>query len=161
MEAIVAVYTDWGIGNGSTQPVTLHADRVHFREMTQGAAMILGRRTLEDFPGKKPLKGRDHIVLSGRNLEVQGAELVHSVEEALKAAEKYDRCIVIGGASVYTEFYPYLDRVYVTKVGCCPESLKFFHNLDEDPEWVCTEKGPELEENGVPYCFCTYERKGE
>ena len=51
MDAIVAVYSDWGIGAGGTQPVVLHADRAHFRALTDGAAVIVGRATLADFPG--------------------------------------------------------------------------------------------------------------
>ena len=64
MEAIVAVYSDWGIGDGITQPVTLKADRQHFREVTRDAAVIVGRKTLEDFPGGRPLKGRVNIVVT-------------------------------------------------------------------------------------------------
>jgi Dihydrofolate reductase len=56
MNAIVAVYSDWGIGNGSTQPIVLKADRAHFKALTDGCAVIVGRKTLEDFPGGRPLK---------------------------------------------------------------------------------------------------------
>ena len=58
MDAIVAVYADWGIGAKGTQPLVIPADRRRFRELTMGAAVIVGRRTLEDFPGGKPLPGR-------------------------------------------------------------------------------------------------------
>ena len=58
MEAIVAVYEDWGIGCCGTQPVALSVDRKFFREMTRGAMVIVGRRTVADFPGQKPLPGR-------------------------------------------------------------------------------------------------------
>ena len=126
LEAIVAVYADWGIGNGTTQPVVLSADRAHFRSVTGDAAVIVGRKTLEDFPGGRPLKGRHNIVVTRQDLTVLGAEVVHSTEEALSAAEKHPRCLVLGGASIF--------------------------------ERQCTEKGPLLEEDGIPYCFCLYER---
>ena len=58
MELIVAVYDDWGIGRDGTQPIALSEDRKFFREMTKGCMVITGRRTIEDFPGKKPLPGR-------------------------------------------------------------------------------------------------------
>lgn len=161
MEAIVAVYEDWGIGDGRTQPVTVRADRKHFREITDGAAVLLGRKTLEDFPEGKPLRGRINIVLTRGTDEICGAELVHSTEEALAAAAAQKRCIVIGGASVYRQMFPYIDRVFVTKVGCRPESAVFFPNLDEDEAWNCTEQGPVQEENGIRYSFCVYERRGE
>lgn len=159
MEAIVAVYSDWGIGNGTTQPVTLHADRLHFREITKGCAVLVGRRTLADFPGGKPLKGRTNIVVTRQNIEIPDAEVVHSTEEAVAAANLHERCIVIGGASIYEQFLPYTDKVYVTKVGCQPDSTRFFHNLDEDPSWVCIDQSSVSEENGIPYYFCIYERK--
>ena len=70
MEAIVAVYSDWGIGSGGTQPVVLKADRAHFKELTDGAAVIVGRKTLGDFPGGRPLKGRHNIVITRQDIEV-------------------------------------------------------------------------------------------
>lgn len=158
MEAIVAVYADWGIGDGGTQPVVLKADRAHFREITTGSAVIVGRRTLGDFPGGKPLKNRYNIVVTRQNIEIEGAEVVHDVEEALAAAAKHERCLVIGGASVYRQFYPYLDRVYLTKIELTPHSDSYFPNLDADPAWHCTDSTEWLEEDGIKYCFCTYEK---
>lgn len=158
MDAIVAVYSDWGIGCDGTQPVVLKADRAHFRELTQGAAVIVGRKTLSDFPGGKPLKNRYNIVISRQEMALEGALLVHSVEEALEAAKDQERCLVIGGASVYKAFYPHLTRVYVTKIESAPHSDSFFPNLDADPHWRCTQQGPWLSEDGLRYCFCTYER---
>ena len=131
MEAIVAVYSDWGIGSGGTQPVVLKADRAHFKELTMGAAVIVGRKTLEDFPGGKPLKGRHNIVVSRQKLEIEGAELVHSAEEALAAAARQERCLVIGGESVYRMMLPHCDTVYVTKIDRAFQADTFFPDLDE------------------------------
>ena len=72
MELIVAVYEDWGIGKNGTQPVALSADRKFFRETTKGAMVIVGRRTVEDFPGKKPLPGRENVILTRQEGEVPG-----------------------------------------------------------------------------------------
>ena len=158
MEAIVAVYSDWGIGKNGTQPVVLKADRTHFRELTAGAAVIVGRRTLGDFPGGKPLKGRYNIVVTRQPLEIEGAQVVHSTEEALAAAEQHPRCLVIGGASVYRQFFPWLDTVHITKIDLAPESDSYFPNLDEIEGWDC-EAGQWQEENGFRYCFCTYRKR--
>lgn len=158
MEAIVAVYSDWGIGAGGTQPVVLKADRAHFREVTGKDAVIVGRKTLEDFPGGKPLKGRHNIVVTRQDILIEGAEVVHSTEEALEAAARHERCLVIGGASIYRQFYPYLKKVHITKIDLAPESDSFFPNLDEEEGWVCTEQGEWLQERELSYCFCTYER---
>ena len=158
MDAIVAVYSDWGIGDGGTQPVVLKADRVHFRQVTEGNAVIVGRKTLSDFPGGRPLKNRYNIVVTRQDIQIEGAQVVHSTEEALAAAAEHPRCLVIGGASVYKQFYPHYDRVYLTKIDLTPHSDSFFPNLDADPAWVCTDEGKWQEENGLRYCFCTYER---
>ena len=159
MDAIVAVYSDWGIGESGTQPVVLRADRARFREKTRGAAVIVGRRTMEDFPGGKPLKGRSNIVVTRQDITIEGAEIAHSTEEALALAAKYESCYVIGGASVFRQFFPYLDRVELTKIEFAPPSDSYFPDLDADPGWVCAERGPLQEEDGVRFRFCTYERK--
>lgn len=158
MEAIVAVYSDWGIGADGTQPVALNADRKFFRESTTGACVIVGRRTLADFPGGKPLPKRVNLVLTTQNLDIPGAVVVHSPQEAAEVAKAHGRAMVIGGASVYRQMMPYCDRVIVTKVGAQPKSDVFFPNLDESPEWVCTDPGEEGWEDGISYRFCVYQR---
>jgi len=159
MEAIVAVYADWGIGAGGTQPVVLKADRAHFRAVTAGAAVLVGRRTLADFPGGKPLPGRHNIVVTRQDLTIEGAEVVHSTAEALAAAARQPRCLVIGGASVYRQFFPYVNKIHLTKIDLTPASDSFFPDLDAAEDWQCTNATPWQEENGVRYRFCTYERQ--
>lgn len=159
MDAIVAVYDDWGIGCCGTQPVTLRADRRRFRELTEGAAVIAGRKTLADFPGGRPLKNRVNIVLTRCEIEIEGAVTVHGAAEALDEAKKYSRALVIGGESVYRQLLPHIDRVYVTKIEARPHSDAFFPDLDASPDWICADSGEELEEDGVKYRFMVYERK--
>lgn len=161
MDAVVAVYSNWGIGRGGTQPLTLKADRRRFREATEGAAVIVGRRTLSDFPGGRPLKGRVNIVLTRQGTAIDGAVTVRGVEAAATAAGKYERAFVIGGESVYRQFFGYIDRVYVTKIDAPVECDSFFPNLDERPEWSVSSSGEWLEEDGIRYRFMTYERKRE
>lgn len=158
MDAIVAVYSDWGIGAKGTQPVVLKADRKLFKELTDGSTVIVGRKTLEDFPGGKPLKNRRNIVVSRRDIQVEGAEVAHSLEEA-QALVGDERSFVIGGASVFQQFYPALDRVYVTKIDLCPQSDSYFPNLDDDPDWIMVDAGEELCENDINYRFTCYERR--
>lgn len=158
LEAIVAVYADWGIGAGGTQPVVIKADRRRFRELTEGEAVIVGRKTLADFPGGRPLKNRVNIVLTRQCLSIEGAETADSVEAALRLAAPHSRVVVIGGESVYRAFLPHIGRVYLTKIAMAPHSDVFFPNLDTDPAWRVAEAGKEAEENGVPYRFLIYER---
>jgi len=159
MDAIVAVYSDWGIGFGGTQPVVVTADRKHFREVTGGSAVIVGRKTLADFPGGRPLKGRRNIVLTRQTLDVPGAETAGSVEEALARVQDEPRVFVIGGASVYRAFFPHLTRVFVTKLDARPVSDAFFPDLDANGNWHIASRSGPLEENGLRYEFLTYERR--
>jgi len=159
MEAIVAVYSDWGIGAGGTQPVVLKADRAHFRRVTGDSAVIVGRKTLEDFPGGKPLKGRHNIVVTRQDIQIEGAEVVHGTDDALAAAEKHERCLVIGGASIYRQFYPYINKVHITKIDLAPKSDSYFENLDASPDWQAVEEENWQDEDGLRYCFLTYKRK--
>lgn len=159
MEAIVAVYSDWGIGSGGTQPVVLKADRAHFKELTDGAAVIVGRKTLGDFPGGRPLKGRHNIVVTRQDIEVAGAQVAHSTGEALTLAAEYERCLVIGGASVYRQFMPYLDTVHVTKIDLTPQSDSYFENLDSSPDWERTDEERWQSEGDIRCCFVTYKRR--
>ena len=158
MDAIVAVYSDWGIGAEGTQPLVLHADRAFFRRMTEGAAIIVGRNTLADFPGGRPLKGRFNIVMTRQKIEIEGAYVAQDVQQAIDAGHRHDKAFVVGGASVYMQFFPYLERVYVTQIDAQEECTAFFPNLDRNQDWKCTQTGPWQEEDGVRYRFCVYER---
>ena len=159
MELIVAVYDDWGIGCGGTQPVALSADRVFFRETTRGATVIVGRKTLADFPGGRPLPKRVNLVLSRTAEEMEGVTVCRSPEEAAEKSKGAERTFVIGGGSVYRQMLPMCHRAYVTKVHACPVSDTYFPNLDEDPAWVLQEILQSGEENGISFEMCLYVRK--
>ncbi len=159
MELIVAVYHDWGIGRDGTQPVALSADRRFFRETTRGCMVIVGRRTIEDFPGKKPLPGRVNVALTRSEAEIPGFTVCRSPQEAEALARTAQRAMVIGGGTIYPQMLPLCDTAYVTKVHCTPASDTFFPNLDADPEWMLDEIIQTGEENGIFYDICRYIRK--
>ena len=158
MELIVAVYDDWGIGKNGTQPVALSADRKFFRETTRGAMVIVGRRTIEDFPGQKPLPGRVNVALTRSGNAIPGFTVCGSPEEAAELAKTAERTMVIGGGSIYKQMLPMCDTAYVTKVHCTPESDTFFPNLDDSPEWKLEQILLAGEENGIAYEMCLYKR---
>ena len=159
MDLIVAVYDDWGIGKDGTQPVALSTDRKFFRETTRGAMVIVGRRTIDDFPGKKPLPGRVNVALTRSDMEIPGFEVVHSPEEAADLAKDAQKAFVIGGGTIYRQMLPLCDRAYVTKVHVTPESDTFFPNLDEDSNWELAEILQSGVEDGVAYEMCLYTKK--
>ena len=158
MELIVAVYDDWGIGKDGTQPVALSADRKFFRETTKGAMVIVGRKTLADFPGGRPLPNRVNVVMTQQNIEIPDVVMCHSPEEAMELAKKAERAMVIGGGSIYKQMLPYCDTAYITKVHSTPESDTFFPNLDTDPQWNFVEVLQSGEENGISYEMCLYKK---
>lgn len=158
MELIVAVYDDWGIGKDGTQPIALSADRKFFRETTRGAMVIVGRRTIEDFPGKQPLPGRVNVALTRSQCEIPGFVVCNTPEEAVDLAKTVERAMVIGGGSIYRQMLPYCDKAYVTKVHYTPESDTFFPNLDEDSQWKLSDILQKGEENGISFEMCLYER---
>ena len=160
MELIVAVYDDWGIGCEGTQPIALSADRKFFREMTRGAMVIAGRKTVADFPGGKPLPGRVNVVLTRSDMELPGFTVCHSPEEAAELAKTAERAMVIGGGSVYRQMLPLCDKAIITKVHCTCLCDTYFPNLDEHPDWVISEVLQSGEENGIAYEMLLYTRNG-
>lgn len=159
MELIVAVYDDWGIGCEGTQPIALSADRKFFREMTRGAMVIVGRRTIEDFPGKKPLPGRVNVALTRTVKEIPGFTVCASPEEAMELAKRAQRAMVIGGGSVYRQMLPYCDTAYITKVHTVTDCDTYFPNLDEKEDWYLAERLQSGEENGIAFEMLLYRRK--
>lgn len=157
MDLIAAVYDDWGIGRDGTQPIALSADRKFFRQTTKGAMVIVGRRTIDDFPGRKPLPGRVNVALTRSADEIPGFTLCHTPEAAAALAQGRD-AFVIGGGSVYRALLPYCTRAYITKVHACPASDTFLPDLDEDREWQLQEVLQSGEENGIQYEMCLYTR---
>ncbi len=162
MQAIVAVDENWAIGSKGSLLVRIPADQKMFRQETTGKVVILGRKTLDTFPAGQPLKNRTNIILSrDRSLTVEGATVVHSVEELLEAVKEYDGDSVynIGGESVYKLLLPYCDTVHVTKIDHAYEADAYFPNLDADDAWEVTEESDEQVYFDLTYHFVKYERK--
>lgn len=162
MKCIVAVDQNWAIGKNNKLLVSIPADMKFFRETTAGGVVILGRKTLETFPGGKPLKNRINIVITkNKDYNVEGATVVHSIDEALKAAEAYnsDDVYVIGGDSIYRQMLPYCDTAIVTKIEFAYAADTYFPNLDQDDEWEMTATSDEQTYFDLEYAFTKYERR--
>ena len=159
LELVVAADADWGIGKNGTQTLVVPEDRRHFREVTGRGTVIVGRKTLADFPGGRPLKNRRNIVLTrDGSFAVEGAETAHSVEEALEKCRQDERVFVIGGESVYRALLPYCRRAHVTRIFARAENDAFFPALDTLPGWRLTDRGEERESVGLRYAFQTWEK---
>ncbi len=160
MKLIVAVSENWGIGKDGDLLFSIPKDMKFFRETTMGKTVILGRKNLESFPGAKPLPKRPNIILTrDKNFEVDGATVVHSIDELLAMPIDFEDAFVIGGEEIYRQLLPYCDLCYVTKVKEAVDADRFMVNLDEDADWELTNQSEEIEDNGHIITFCTYERK--
>lgn len=162
MNLIVAVDKNWAIGDKQELLVRIPNDHKMFREETTGKVVVLGRKTLETFPNKLPLKNRTNIILStNKEYQVKDAIVVHSIEELLLQLEPYHTkdVYVIGGESIYKELLPYCDVAHVTKIDHVYEADAYFPDLDEDQEWEITAESEELTYFDLEYAFVKYERK--
>lgn len=159
MNAIVSVTQDWGIGFDGQLLVRNRDDMRRFVELTMGGTVIMGRRTLESFPGG-PLKGRRNIVVSGRlDYDPEGVEVARSPEAALALVEGEDpdRVWLIGGASVYEALLPCCERAYVTKNECEAQADAWFPDLDADASWAVESSEPGgVTADGVSFEYVTY-----
>ncbi len=158
MKVIAAVDENWAIGRNGDQLIYISEDLKHFKALTTGHPVILGRKTLATFPGGRPLKGRRNLILSrDPGFAPPEAEVFSSLEELLAAAPQ--DAFVIGGASVYQALLDRCDTACITRIEAAfPGADCWFPNLDERPEWKIAEEGPVLEEKGVRFRYVTYER---
>jgi dihydrofolate reductase len=162
MKAIAAVDSNWGIGYKNELLVSIPADMRFFKEETTGKVVIMGKKTLESFPGGRPLKGRINICLTkDMNFKDPEAFVFHSVDEVLEEVKKYntDDIYVIGGESIYKQFLQYCDVAYITKIDYKYQADAFFPNLDNMHDWYVMEESEEQTYYDLEYRFLRYEKK--
>ena len=160
VHAIVAVATDWAIGRQGDLLCHLPADMKHFKEVTMGHSIIMGRKTFESFP-RRPLPGRQNIVIT-RNADWQypGVTVVHSLEEAIASAET-DIVFIIGGAQVYEQALPRVDVLHLTLIHARWASADAFFpalNMDQWQE-VSREHHESDHRNAYEFDFITLKRR--
>ena len=155
---IYAVASNGVIGRENTLPWRLPADLKRFKALTMGKPMIMGRKTFESLPGILP--GRRHIVLTRHDeWESAGAEVVHSVDEALDAAKTSEasEIAVVGGAAIYDVFRPLAARIEVTEIHRDYEGDTYMKPIG--PEWVEVSRDDHAEEGEKPaFSFVTFAR---
>ncbi len=163
MQAIVAVDSNWAIGNKGQLLISIPADQKdNFRARTLDKTIIYGRKTLETFPQKIVLPKRRNIILSTKpDYEVKNAEVAHSKQEALDLVKDLDPddVFIIGGATVYKEFLDVCDKCIVTFIDKAYEADAYFPNLDRDPDWELVSESDEQVYFDITYTYRIYERK--
>ena len=161
MKMIVCVSEDFGIGYKGDLLFSLPPDMKFFREQTKDKVVIMGRGTLDSFPGGKPLKNRVNIVLTrDKDFSREGAEVFHSKEEILEYVKKFpeDDVFVIGGGQIYDMFRDDCKEALVTKVRKSVPCDTYFFDIDKDNNWTLYQESEVSEYEGTEFSFCTYKR---
>jgi dihydrofolate reductase len=159
---IAAMGENGVIGAGGRIPWHLPADLKHFKDLTTGHPVIMGRKTFESIG--RPLPGRTNIILThDTGYHREGTMVVSTIDGALVAASAAtggDEVFVIGGAEIYASFLSRADRIYLTGVAGSFEGDAFFPSLNE-AEWrlVGALENKKDEKNAFDYAYLTYERK--
>ena len=164
---IAAADRRWAIGKNNGLLYRVPEDMRHFRELTTGNTVIYGRKTLESFPGGKPLRDRLNIVIS-RSYEPDSDGLLaaRNPEEALRIAEEADpyhhrTIFVCGGESIYRQLLPYCDKAVITRIEAeTADADAFLPDLDRETGWSrvsWTEQKSSV--SGLSYRFVTYHHK--
>ncbi len=163
MNLIAAADRNWGIGKDGDLLFHLKKDMRYFKEKTSGHVIVMGRKTLESFPGGRPLPNRTNIVLTrDPAYHVEGAMVVHGIEELLtRLKELEDKEIwLVGGGSLYQALLPWCDKAYITELeAVCPADT-FMPDLTKEPGWVLESRGDPMEEKGIGFRFCIYKNTG-
>ena len=159
MKIIVAVELNWGIGCDGKLLQHIPEDMKFFKEKTIGNVVVMGRETFESLPGKNPLKDRVNIVLS-RDISFKDDRLIicNSIDDTLKELQKYEnsKVFIIGGETIYKQFLPYCDELYITKIQNEYKADRFFPNVDIMSNWELIKESEVKEYNNVRYVFSTY-----
>lgn len=154
---IVAIAKNHAIGKDNQLLWHISEDLKRFKRLTAEHKVIMGRNTLLSLP-KWPLPKRTNIVITDNPAEIfEGCEMVFSIEEAISKCHPEEECFVMGGASVYRQFMPMADKLYITRVNKDFDGDTFFPEIDEK-YWELIEKSEDFEmpDGSFSYCFETY-----
>jgi dihydrofolate reductase len=156
---IVAVSEDLGIGKDNDLLWHISEDLKRFKKLTFGNTVIMGKKTWESLP-RKPLPGRKNIVLTDDPHEsIDSSVTAYSIDDALSKCEKGEEIFVMGRGSVYRQFMPIADRLYITHVHKKASADIFFPEIDPLLwEAIEREEFKSVEKNGIPYTYVIYRR---
>ena len=160
MIGIVAVDENWGIGYKGDLLYSIPEDKKdHFKALTIGKTVVMGRATFDSLPNRKPLKNRVNIVLSrDTNLFIDSVVVVSSKEELFEILKSYssDDVFIIGGQQIYKMLYNYCSIIYVTKIMESKAADRYFPNIDLLDNWEVESISQEKDYNGLKYFYYKY-----
>ena len=156
---VVAASTNNVIGSDGGLPWHLPDDLRHFKRLTTGNPIVMGRKTFESIG--RPLPDRRNIVMTrDPDYMARGCDVVSSVREALDIEADADEVMIIGGGQVYRDFLPHADRIYLTRVQADVEGDTYFPDIDE-AGWRLVSSEPHAADEKHAYAFdvMVYERR--
>ncbi|WP_018921859.1 dihydrofolate reductase [Salsuginibacillus kocurii] len=155
---VAAMDENRAIGLNGKMPWHLPNDLKHFQQVTTGGTVVMGRKTFESIG--KPLKNRTNIILTrDRAYEAEGCEVIHDKEDIHSLAKDI---YIIGGATIYEQFLPMADRMYLTFIEASFKGDTFFPQWDNDQFTILeVTNGNVDEKNRYPHRFVTFERIGQ
>lgn len=157
LSLIAAMGKNRVIGSNNRLPWSLPADLAYFKAITVGHTVVMGRKTYQSIG--HPLTNRTNIVLSANpELQFAGCAMARTIDEILELSKKED-LFVIGGATVYREFLPCADKLYLTLIDAEFEGDVFFPELDSKWCLVSRRRGTQNSQNPFRYDFLVYERR--
>lgn len=154
---IVAIASNNTIGSANSMPWHLPEDFRHFKQVTMGKAVIMGRKTYESIG--RPLPGRRNIVITRNTaLHIEGCEMASSLDEAIALCNPTEENFIIGGGEIYRQAMPLADKLYITHIAAEFEGDTRFPTIG--PEWkeIAREEFPCGEKFPHPFAFVDYER---
>ena len=160
LSMIVAHADNRIIGKDNDMPWHLPADLAYFKKTTLGKPVIMGRKTYDSIG--RPLPGRQNIVISrDESLNIEGVEVVQSVEQALAVASGVDEIMVIGGGAIYAHCMPKADKLYITHIDAKIDGDTQFPDYDLENEWqmLASETRQADEKNAYVLHFNVYQRR--
>jgi dihydrofolate reductase len=157
---IVAVSEDWGIGKDNELLWHISEDLKRFKKLTSGNAVIMGKKTWESLP-RRPLPGRKNIVLTDDPHEsIENSVTAYSIDDALDKCGPAEEIFIIGGGSIYRQFMPIADRLFITHVHKKAPADIFFPEIDRSVwEIIEKEEFKTDESNNIHYTYTIYERR--
>ena len=157
---IVAVSEDWGIGKDNELLWHISEDLKRFKKLTSGNAVIMGKKTWESLP-RRPLPGRKNIVLTDDpNESIENSVTAYSIDDALDKCGPAEEIFIIGGGSIYRQFMPIADRLFITHVHKKAPADIYFPEIDRSIwEIIEKEEFKTDENNSIPYTYTIYERR--
>jgi dihydrofolate reductase len=160
LKSIVAYADNRVIGKDNDLIWHLPDDLKHFKDHTRGRTIIMGRKTWDSLGGR-PLPKRRHIVITrSEGFEANGAEVVHSLEDALALAQGEELVYIVGGAQIYKLALPYVDYMEITEVHATPDGDAYFPEWDKSQfELISQDHRPSDERHEFSFTFKTWKRK--